>query len=142
MSHSGLPDAWSFPRLEPASRRRYREFTQGVISDGLNILADKCLDQQRLRFLFGKTPRAQVEQQVFVKRAGGCAMAAGYVVSEDFQFRLIVGLSLVGQQQRARHHLGVRLLRVGTNHDAALKHRMSAVVDHRTKDFTALTVRY
>ena len=76
-------------------------------------LADEGLDQQRLRFLLGKPARAQVEQQALVERAGGGAMAAGDVVGEDLELRLVVGLGLVGQQQRPRHHLGVGLLRVG-----------------------------
>ena len=69
-------------------------------------------------------------------------MAAGDVVGEDFQLRLVVGLGLVGQQQRPRHHLGVGLLRIGTDDDAALEHRMGAVVDHGAEHFAAGAVRH
>ena len=99
-------------RLQPALRGRDREFAQIVIDDGFDRLADEGLDQQRLGFLLGKAAGAQIEQQALVERAGGRAMAAGDVVGEDFQLRLVVGLGLVGQQQRPRHHLGVGLLRM------------------------------
>ena len=69
-------------------------------------------------------------------------MAAGDVVGEDFQFRLVVGFGLIGQQQRPRHHLGVGFLGVGPNDDAALEHRMAAVIDHSAEDFTAGAVRH
>src|SRR5215208_5488473 len=98
MSHSGLPDAWSSPCLQPAPRRRYREFTQGVVDNGLNRLPNECLDQERLRFLFGETARAQIKQQALVERASGRTVATRYVIGEYFQFRLVVGLRLVGQQ--------------------------------------------
>ena len=114
----------------------------GVAGDGLDGLADEGLDQQRLGFLLGKAARPQIEQQALVERAGGRAMAAGDVVGEDFQFRLVVGFGLVGQQQRPRHHLGVGLLRVRADDDVALEHRMAAVVDHRAEDLAAVAVRH
>src|SRR5713226_9065450 len=90
---------------------------------------------------FSERPRAQIKQKALVERAGGGAVAAGDIVGENFQFRLVVGLGLVGQQQRPRHHLGVGLLRLGTDDDAALKHRMAAVVDHGAEDLAAGAVR-
>src|SRR5436853_7420179 len=86
-------------------------------------LADEGLDQQRLRLLFRQAARLQIEQQAVVERAGRGAMAAGDVVGEDLELRLAVGLGLVGQQQRPRHHLAVGLLRVLAHDDAPLEHR-------------------
>src|SRR6202022_179839 len=128
------------PCRQPALGRGDRELTQGIIGDRLDRLADERLDQQRLCLLLGKAARPQVKQQTFVKRTSGRTMAAGDVVGEDFEFRLVVGFGLVGQEQRPRHHLGVGLLRVRAYDDAALKHRMSAVVDHGAEDFTARAV--
>ena len=59
-------------------------------------------------------------------------MAAGDVVGKDLQLRLVVGLRLVGEQERPCHHLGVGLLRVRPYDDAALEYRMGAVVDDST----------
>ena len=117
-------------------------FAQVVAGNGFDGLADEGLNQERLGFLFGKAPGAQIKQQAFVERAGGGAVTAGHVVGKDFQFRLVVGLGLVREQQRPRHHLGVGLLRVGLNDDAALKHRMSAIVDHRAEDLAAGAIRH
>src|SRR6266404_8831619 len=65
------------PCREPALGGRYREFTQGVIGDRLDRLADERLDQQRLCLLLGKAARPQVKQQALVERTGGCTVAAG-----------------------------------------------------------------
>ena len=54
-----LPDAWSCPRLQPALRCRDRELAQIVIGDRFDRLADKSLDQQRLRLPFPDRPRAR-----------------------------------------------------------------------------------
>ena len=55
---------------------------------------------------------------------------------------LLSASGLVGQQQRPRHHLGVGLLRVGAHDDAALEHRMAAVVDHGAENLAAGAVRH
>src|SRR5437764_14647065 len=91
-NRSGLPDAWSSPRLQPTSRRGDRTLTQGVIGDRLDRLAYECLDQKPFGFFFGKTARTQIKQQGFVQRASGRAVTTGDVVGEDLQLRLIVGL--------------------------------------------------
>ena len=64
-------------------------------------------------------------------------MAALHVVGEDFQLRLVVGLGLLGQQQRPRHHLGVGLLRVLAHDDLALEHAAAFVVEHRAEQLAA-----
>ena len=115
---------------------------QAIIGDLLDGLTDEGLDQQRLGLLFGQAARLQVEQQAVIERAGGGAMAAGDVVGKDLELRLVVGFRFVGQQERPRHHLAVGLLRVGTHDDAALEHRMGAVIDHSAKDFPARAARH
>src|SRR5258707_14398966 len=74
------------PCREPALGGRYREFTQGVIGDRLDRLADERLDQQRLCLLRGNASRSQAKQHSFVQRAGGRGMATGGFVNENFQF--------------------------------------------------------
>ena len=54
------------------------------------------------------------------------------------KFRLVVGLGLLGQEQRPRHHLGVGLLRARPHDDAALEHAVRLVVEHRLEHFAAL----
>ena len=76
--------------------------------DAVDRLADEGLDQQRLGLLGRNAARHQIELQVLVERAGGRAVAALHVVGEDLQLRLAVGLGLVRQQQRVRHHLARR----------------------------------
>ena len=71
MNRSGLPDACSCPRLQPALRGRNRQLAQVVIGDRLNCLADKRLDQQCLRFLFGQTTGALDDSLLFYLRARG-----------------------------------------------------------------------
>ena len=124
------------------SPRGDRQIAQVVVDDGFDRLADEGLDQQRLRVLLRQAAGAQIEQQRFIQRAGGRAMAAGDVVGEDFQLRLAVGLGLVGQQQRPRHHLGVGLLRMRPHDDAALEHRMGAAVEHRAEHLAAGAMRH
>ena len=69
-------------------------------------------------------------------------MTAGDVVCENLQLRLVVGLGVVGEQQRPRHHLGIGLLRVRTHDDAALKHGVRAVVDDGAEHLAALAMRH
>ena len=64
-------------------------------------------------------------------------MAAQHVVGKDFQLRLVVGLRFVRQQQRARHHLGVGLLRVRLDDDLALEHAVAFAVEHRLEALAA-----
>ena len=106
--------------------------------DRLDHFGGERLDQQRLRLLFRNAAGHQIEFELVVERAGGGAVAALDVVGKDLELRLAVGLRAVGQQQRARHHLGVGLLRLRPNRDLALKHGAGLVVDHRLEDFTAL----
>ena len=80
--------------------------------DLLDRLADEGLRSAAPRLPSRNAARHQIEQQIVIERAGGRAMAADHVVGEDFELRLVVGLGLVRQQQRMRHHLGVGLLRV------------------------------
>ena len=98
----------------PQARRRliHQRVAQAGVLDALDRLADEGLDQQRLGFLGRNAARLEVEQQILVEIARGRAVAALHVVGEDLQFRLVVGLGRVRQQQRVRRHLGVGLLRV------------------------------
>ena len=106
--------------------------------DLLDRLADEGLDQQRFGFLLRNAARHQIELQAWIERAGGGAVAADHVVGEDFQLRLVVGFGLVRQQQRARHHLGVGLLRVRLDDDLALEHAVAFAVEHRLELLAAL----
>src|SRR6201999_2994439 len=99
MSRSPPPGARSLSCLQPALRCRNRQLAQAVIGDLLDRLAYKGLDQQRLGFLLGQTTRTKIEQQAVVERAGGRAMSAGHVVGENLEFRLVVSLGLVRQEQ-------------------------------------------
>src|SRR6185437_16744216 len=68
-------------------------------------------------------------------------MAAGDVVSENLQLRLVVGFRLIGEQKRAGHHLAVGLLRVRAHDDAALEYRVRPVVNDRTEHLAAGATR-
>ena len=62
--------------------------------------------------VFGNAARHQIKFQILVERARGRAVAALHVVGKNFQFRLVVGLGVLRQQQRAHHHARVGLLRI------------------------------
>ena len=123
--------------LQPALGDADHVLAQIVIGDLFDRFAHESLDQQRLGLLLGQAARPQIEQQAVVERAGGGAVAAGDVVGEDLELGLVVGLGFVREQQRPRHHLAVGLLRIGTHDDAALEHRMGAIVDHGAEHFAA-----
>ncbi len=136
------PDASISLASSSQRSRRDRDVAQPVVDDRFDRLADERLDQQRLRLLLRQAAGAQVEQQALVQRARGRAVTAGDVVGENLELRLVVGLGLVRQQQRAGHHLAVGLLRVGTDDDPALEHRMRAIVQHRAEHLAAGAVRH
>src|ERR1700693_825992 len=73
------------PCRQPALGGRYRQIAQVIAGDLFDRFADKRLDQQRLGLLLGEAARPQIKQQAFAARAGGRAMAACYIVGEDFQ---------------------------------------------------------
>ena len=88
--------------------------------------------------IFGNAARHQIELEVLVERARGGAVAALHVVGKNLELRLVVGLGLVGQQQRPRHHPGVGLLRMRPHHDLALEHAAALVVEHGREHLAAL----
>ena len=100
----------------------------------------KACTKQRLGLLGRNAARHQIEFKPLVERAGGRTVAADHVVGEDFQFRLVVGFRLVRQQQRARHHLAVGLLRVRLDDDLALEDAVAFAVEHRFETLAARAV--
>ena len=103
----------------PSQRRDgfHQHLAQPGMLDAFDRLADERLDQQGLGLRLRNAASHEIELQILIERAGRRAVAALHVVSEDFQFRLVVGLGLLGQQQRPRHHLGVGLLRALAHDD-------------------------
>ena len=68
-------------------------------------------------------------------------MAAGDVVGEDLQFRLVHHLTVVGQEQTVGLHLAVGLLRDLADDDLALENAGGITVDHRLEHLAADTAR-
>src|SRR6185437_5440445 len=101
---------------------------------------DEGLNQQSFGFFVMDAARPQIKFEARVERTGSGAVAADYVVGEDFQLRLVVGFGLVGEQKRARHHLGIGLLRVLLNDNFALKHAVTPVVQDCLELLTAFAV--
>ena len=100
----------------------------------------KACTSKRFGFLLVDAARHQIEFQRLVGRRNRGAVAADHVVGKDFQFRLVVGFRFVRKQQRARHHLGVGLLRVLAHHDLALENATAFVVEHRLELLAAFAV--
>src|SRR5258705_5506266 len=121
----------SLSRRQPRGDLVDQRVAQARVLDALDRLADEGLDQQPLGLLCRNAARLEIEQEVVVKRAGGRAMTALHIVGVDFQFRLAVGLGLLGQEQRMRRHLGVGLLRLRRNRDSALEYTAAFAVEYR-----------
>ena len=99
----------------PAPRRSASSSSSSITS------ATNALTSRPRARLLVDAARHQVEQMVVVDLGDGRAMAALHVVGEDFQLRLGRELAIVRQQQRVAGHLGVGLLRVLVDVDAALE---------------------
>jgi hypothetical protein len=115
----------------------HQAIAQPSMLNAFHRFADEGLDQERLGFFLGNSPRFEVKQETFVEAACGSAVAALDVVSEDLQLRLVVRLCSIRKQQRVRGHLGVRLLRARTHDDPALKHAVGFAVEHGFEQLTA-----
>ena len=58
-----------------------------LVGDFFKDFLKETKDQQFLSGLFADTPGKQVEQLVFVNLAGGCAVAAFYIVGQNLETR-------------------------------------------------------
>src|SRR5215471_2999923 len=83
---------------------------------------------------------AQIEERVLFNLADGRSMRTLYVVGIDLQLRLGVDLCVVREQQVAIRLLGVGLLRIFVNDDAAVKHAMRVAVEDAVIKLAAATV--
>src|SRR4029078_12163890 len=126
------PGAWSASAAcgQPGGDMLHERIAQPSMLNAFHRFADEGLDQERLGFFLGNSPRFEVKQETFVEAACGSAVAALDVVSEDLQLRLVVRLCSIRKQQRVRGHLGFRLLRAGTHDDPALKHGAGIAIEH------------
>ena len=118
-----------------------QSLAQPGMFDAFDGLAEKGLDQERLGFRRGNTARQQIEFQILVDRACRGAMAALHIVGEYLEFRLVIGLGAIRQQQGLCHHFGVGPLRLPPHDDTALEYAVGLVVEHRLEDLAALAVR-
>ena len=123
--------------LQPGGHLVHQRIAQAGMLDAFHRLADESLDQQRLGLLLRDAAGLEIEQQILVERARGRAVAALHVVGVDFELRLVVGLGIVGQQQRVGGHAGIGLLRLPAHDDLALEYAAPAVVEHRLEQLAA-----
>src|SRR5579871_4731645 len=86
-------------------------------------------EQKLARFRLGNTARTKVEQSVLFDLANGRAMGALHVVGVDLKLRFRVDLRIIGKQKVPVGLLGVSVLRVLVDNDAAMKHAASMLVE-------------
>ena len=123
------------PSEQPVVDLGLQQLAQRVVGDAIEQLAGKGTDHHVARVAFGDSARAHVVDGVLVHAADGRSVGALDVVGVDLQLGL-------GASQRGRREqqiwiglLGVGLLRVLANDDAAAEDAAPLVVEDPLTDF-------
>src|SRR5712692_1270946 len=94
-----------------------------------------------LRRSLVKPARTQVEQGILFHLSNGGSVRALHVVSIDFQLRLGVNLRVIRKQQVAVGLLGVSLLRVFVDKDAAVENSVTLSIQNAVIELAAGAMR-
>src|SRR6185437_12293934 len=98
------------------------------ILDSRYGLGGEGVDEHAARFWLADAARAQIEQRVLVEVADSGAVAALDVVGENLELGLGVDRGARAQQQIAVEQLGIGLLCLRPDGDAAEEHAMGALL--------------
>src|ERR1035438_3250576 len=105
--------------MEFLEQDSFQRIFQGLNFDAIDDVLREGVGQQAARILFADAARPQVEHGFGIQLADGGAVRAAHVVGENLQFGLGIDHRLVGQHQVLVGLLGVGLLRVLADDDAA-----------------------
>ena len=139
------------PVIISASARRARGRSKSVDSScsrssgicrSLDHLAGERVEQHVARLDLGQAARTQVEHRLVVQLPDRRAVRALHVVGEDLELRVRVDGRVVRQQQRAVGLLGVGLLRVLADDDAAVEDALALAVEDALVELVARAVRH
>src|SRR4051794_20186908 len=110
----------------------------GAVSDFLDRLAQKALDQHAAGLLGRDAARAKIEQRGLVEIADRRTVRASDVVGIYFQLGLRVDDGAAADYQIAALLARIGLLRALADHHAALKRAVSAIGRNALDEFTGL----
>ena len=120
-----------------ANRNSCSSCRSGSHPDALHQVGGEGVGEQAPRRLDADAARAQVEDRVLVELADGRAVRAAHVVGEDLELGIGVDQRLRGEQQVAAGLLGVGLLRLRVDVDAAVEDAARALVEHALEQLVA-----
>src|ERR1051326_9586857 len=109
--------------------------------DAVDDILGERVDQEAARLVLADAAGPQIEERLGVQLADGGAVGAAHVVGENLQLGFGIDDRVVGEDQVLVGLLGIGLLGVLADNDAAVENRVGFAVQNPLVEFVAGAVR-